>query len=380
MSRTHSPIWRPVQLVAAVVTVLGLAVVPGTAAGASPPDRQLREALDRVVAAGAPGAILLVRHGPHTIRLASGLADLTEQRRMRVGDRFRAASQMKSVTATVVLQLVQEGRIGLDDQVDTLLPGVIPHGYGTGVTVRHLLLHNSGLFDFGDDPRVLAPYLGGNLGHVWTPQQLLDLAFEHPPLFPPGTRFSYSDTGYFLLAYVVEAVTGRAFGDELRRRILRPLGLRDTDLPTVAGITGRHAHGYVTFGEPPGDFDVTYLYPFSWAAGGLTTTVDESARFFRALFSGRLLGPALMRELKTTIEVDDSDLPSRSGLGVQRWTPCGVAWGHSGNAPGYLVYTWISPDTRHETVLMINEDPPSVGPAALAAYYDLLERAYCGRP
>jgi hypothetical protein len=64
---------------------------------------------------------------------------------------------------------------------------------------------------------------------------------------------------------------------------------------------------------------------------------------------------------------------------VQRWTPCRVAWGHSGNAPGYLVYTWISPDTRYETVLMINEDPRSVGAPALAAYYDLLNRAYCGR-
>jgi hypothetical protein len=81
--------------------------------------------------------------------------------------------------------------------------------------------------------------------------------------------------------------------------------------------------------------------------------------------------------MKKTIAVDDSDLPSRSGLGIKRWTPCGVAWGHSGNTPGYLVYTWISPDTRRETVLMINEDPRSVGAEALTAYYDLLARAFC---
>ncbi|MEV4177666.1 serine hydrolase domain-containing protein [Nonomuraea sp. NPDC049709] len=371
-----------VLLLVAVSLVLAGAFPAEGASGSSPPgrnDRQLQAALDRVVAAGAPGAILLDRHDGRTTRMTSGLADMATGRRMRAGDRFRAASQMKSFTAAVVLQLVQEGRLGLDDAVDGLLPGVIPHGYGAGVTVRHLLANSSGLFDFGDDPRVLEPYFAGDLGHVWTPRQLLDIAFEHAPLFPPGARYSYSDTGYFLAAYVVEAVTGNSFDHELRRRIINPLGLRDTSLPTVAGIAGRHAHGYIVMGEPPADLDITYLYPFAWAAGGLTTTVDDSATFFRALFDGRLLSPALMAEMKTTIEVDDSDLPSRSGLGVQRWTPCGVAWGHSGNSPGYLIYTWISPDTRHETVLMINEDPQSLEAAAATAYIDLLNRAYCSR-
>jgi D-alanyl-D-alanine carboxypeptidase len=371
-----------VRLLLLGATALAVTISAG-AANAAPStsrgDHALQAALDRLVAAGAPGAILYDRHGGHTVRLVSGVADLADGRPMRVTDRFRAASQMKSFTATLVLQLVQEGRLGLDDMVDDLLPGVIPHGYGAGVTVRHLLLHSSGLFDFGDDPRVLAPYFAGDLGHVWTPQALLDLAFEHEPLFAPGTRFSYSDTGYFLAAYVVEAVTGHTFDRELRNRILRPLGLRDTSLPTVPEIAGQHAHGYIVFGDPPADLDVTGLYPFSWAAGGITTTVDDSARFYRALLGGRLLSAALMRELKKTIEVTDADLPSRSGLGVQRWTPCGVAWGHSGNAPGYLVYTWISPDTRHETVLMINEDPLSLEPAAATAFFELLDHAYCSR-
>jgi D-alanyl-D-alanine carboxypeptidase len=375
---------RTRTLMVAAATALAV-TLPTSAAAAANPRGDLQVALDAIVAAGAPGAILLDRHNGHTTRLASGLADVVAGRPMRVTDRFRAASQMKSFTATIVMQLAQERRLGLDDAVDEWLPGVIPHGYGAGVTVRHLLLHNSGLFDFGDDPRVLAPYFAGNLGHVWTPQQLLDIAFEHEPLFAPGTRFSYSDTGYFLAAYVVEAVTGNSFDHELRSRILRPLGLRDTSLPRVATIAGRHAHGYMVFGDPPVDTDLTNLYPFSWAAGGLTSTVDDSARFYRALFGGRLLAPAMMREMEKTIEVTDSDLPSRSGLGVQRWIRCGdggdrrIAWGHSGNSPGYLVYTWISADTRHETVLMINEDPRTVGPAALAAYYDLLDRAYCGR-
>jgi D-alanyl-D-alanine carboxypeptidase len=368
------------KIVAMSLTLAVALPASPASAGSERGDRELQAALDGLVAAGAPGAMLLDRHGRHTVRLSSGLADQAEGRPMRVTDRFRAGSQMKSFTAAIVLQLVQEGRLGLDDAVDELLPGVIPHGYGAGVTVRHLLQHNSGLFNFGDDPRVFEPAMSGDLGYAWTPRQLLDIAFEHEPLFPPGTRFYYSDTSYVLAAYVVEAVTGRSFDHELRARIIRPLGLRDTSLPTTATIAGRHAHGYVLFGDPPVDFDITYLYPFSWAGGGLTSTVDDSATFFRALLDGRLLSPALMRELKTTIEVTDSDLPSRSGLGIYRWpTACGTAWGKSGNAPGYLVYTWISPDTRHETVLMINDDPRSMGGPGMAVYNEVLARSFCRR-
>jgi D-alanyl-D-alanine carboxypeptidase len=374
--RTHRA--RAVAAFSVLLAVVApVAASPASASGRG--DRGLQAALDDLVAAGAPGAVLYDRHGNHTIRLAGGYADVAEGRRMRVGDRFRAGSQMKSFTAAIVLQLVDEGRLGLDDAVDDLLPGVIPHGYGAGVTVRHLLQHSSGLFNFDNDPRVLAPYFAGDMTHVWTPQQLLDMAFEHEPVFPPGTAFQYSDTAYLLAAYVVEAVTGNTFDHELRHRLLRPLGLRGTSLPTVSAITGRHAHGYIMFGDPPVSTDITGIHPFSWAGGGIVSTVEDTSRFFRALMGGKLLSPALMREMMKTIEATDSDLPSGSGLGVYRWTPCGVAWGKSGNTPGYLVYTWISPDARHETTLMINEDPRSVGGPALDAYIDLLNRSFCDR-
>jgi D-alanyl-D-alanine carboxypeptidase len=361
----------PMTLLVVLATMLAV-TLPTAAVAARPTDWHAE--LDHVVAAGAPGAILLRRDGGHTTVLASGLADVAARRPMAVDDRFRAASQMKSFTAAVVLQLAQENRLHLDDPVESLLPGVVPNG--AHITVRQLLAHNSGLYDFNNDPQVLAPYLAGDLGHVWTPRELLAIAFSHPPLFAPGTRFAYSDTGYFVAGLIVEKLTGHRLADEVRDRILVPLGLRDTSLPSTPKIAGPHAHGYYVLGAPP-PTDITGLYPYAWAAGGLVTTAADSARFYRALLGGELLSPAMVREMQQTIPVDDSDLPSRSGLGVQRFTPCGVAWGHSGNYPGYLVYTFVSPDTARETVLMVNEDPKSLPKAALAGYYDLLVRAHC---
>ena len=259
--------------VLAAATALAVAV-PAAAAASAPQEHPLQSALD-LVAAGAPGAVLIDRHDGRTVRLASGYADIVEQRKMRVADRFRAASQMKSFTATIVLQLVEEKRLRLDDPVDRLIPGVIPHGYGNGVTVRHLLQNNSGLFDFNSDPRVLAPYLAGDLGHVWTPQQLLDIAFEHAPLFAPGATFNYSDTNFFLAAYVVEEVTGHSFDRELRSRILQPAapaGHRPAHHDRDLGL----ARPRLLLRRRP--IDLTYMYPWAWAAGGLNTNAATRRR------------------------------------------------------------------------------------------------------
>ena len=115
--------------------------------------------------------VVLVRDGSQTVRLARGSARLEPQRRMRVSDRFRIASLTKTYTATVVVQLAGEGKLALDDPVERWLPGVVPNG--AAITLRMLLNHHSGLFDYFNDPQTTAPYLAGDFGHVWTPQQLV---------------------------------------------------------------------------------------------------------------------------------------------------------------------------------------------------------------
>ena len=142
------------------------------------------EGLDGLVASGIPGAILIVRNGNHTVRLTSGLGDIAHKTPMSARDHFKIASLTKTYVATVVLQLVGEGKLNLSDSVEQWLPGLVPNG--KNITLRQLLNHVSGIADFESDPRYLKPYLSGNLGYYWAPRQLVKMAVSHKPLFPPG--------------------------------------------------------------------------------------------------------------------------------------------------------------------------------------------------
>jgi D-alanyl-D-alanine carboxypeptidase len=198
-------------------------------------------------------------------------------------------------------------------------------------------------------------------------------------LFAPGQRYSYSNTNYMIVGLIIEKVTRRPLGDELSDRIFRPLGLRGTSFPTTARIVGPHAHGYYVLGQPPAA-DVTGLTPFPWAAGAIVSPAADVATFYRALLSGRLLPPRLLREMEMTIpEGSQVDIAGqRAGLGLQRFpTVCGVAWGHNGTFPGHVVYAFSSRNGRRQAVLMLNEDASSLPKRVAPLLFRLLSRAYC---
>ena len=226
--------------------------------------RAWEQSLSQLVAAGAPGATLLVRRGDRTTLLARGFADTATKKRMRPGDSFRIGSLTKTYVATVLLQLAEEGRLSLDDPVTRFLPGLVPGG--DKITIRQLLNQTSGLFDYEKDPRVLAPYLAGNLAYRWAPRKLVRIAVSHRPLFTPGTRWSYSNTNYILAGLIVEAATGATLGQVLDRRLFRPLRLRHTAFQTSPRMPVPDAHGYYVFDKPPAT-DITGLTPYPWAAG-----------------------------------------------------------------------------------------------------------------
>ena len=247
----------------AKVTLLGLALcllAGGSSATASqsaaPPETfHLRAALDALVAAGVPGALVLVRDGDRTIRLAAGYGNLAERTPIRATDRFRIGSETKTFVATVVLQLVGERKLSLADTVEHWLPRLVPGG--ETITIRQLLSHTSGLFDYAED-KVFERQLDNPM-KVWTPRQLVAIATAHAPLFTPGARWSYSNTDYILLGLIVAKATGNPLGRELRQRIFTPLRLRATSFdtkPRIAGVFGRRptiptGAGPLSFIEPP---------------------------------------------------------------------------------------------------------------------------------
>ncbi len=331
------------RLVAALALAAAALAVPASAADR---ETKLEQALDGVVAAGVPGAVLLVRDGDRTIRLASGYGNVNSRTKMRTADRFRVGSITKTFVATVVLQLVNERKLALRHTVERELPGVVPNG--KRITLRQLLGHTSGLFDYGGDQKFVAAAFRDPL-RVWTPREIVAIATAHKPRFAPGVRWSYSDTNYYVLGLIVEAVTGHSLAQELRQRILLPLHLRATSLDSAPRIAGRHAHGY--FLAPL--VDVTVGSPsVQWAAGALVSNVDDIARFYRALLAGRLLPPPLLHAMETVA----TPAPGFSyGLGLEkRRNGCGAIWGHDGGSPGYVATALNSKDGRRQVVVLVN--------------------------
>ncbi len=294
----------------------------------------------------------------------AGLARVTPRLRLRIVDRYRIASVTKTFVATLVLQLVEEGRLGLDDTVERRLPGFVPNG--AGITMRELLNHTSGLFDYDSDEEWQAARFA-RPGRVWTPRELVGVATAHPPLFKPGSSWAYSNTNYVLLGLVVEAVTGRSLARQLGQRLFGRLSLRSTSFPTRTAIGGRFAHGYVVsrppIPRPPGMLvDVsTLLSPSGWGAGQIVSSAGDVAAFYAALLGGRLLQPAVLATMKTPVAGHDYAL----GLAVFH-TPCGRAFGHDGDFPGYRTVALSTPNGRRVAVVMVNIDRKISGPRLLA--------------
>ena len=320
----------------------------------------LQRIVRRLVAGGAPGALAFVRNPGGGDGVAAGYADLRTRTPMAATDGFRIASVTKTFVATVVLQLEAEHRLDIDDRVERWLPGIVPNG--SAITIRELLNHTSGLFDYSDDDAHTQAVIA-DPGRRWSPYELLSVAFAHPPLFRPGTSWFYSNTNYVVLGLVVEAVTGRPLGQELQARIIDPLRLHATSFDVDAAIHDPFAHGYI--GPHPGLpiaagtlLDITALLSpsFVWGAGNMASNAADVTRFFVALLRGQLLPPAQLAEMKT-----GSPANSNYGLGLRKaYTSCGVAYGHEGDFPGYRNVVWVTRDGRRAAAVMVNIDATHV--------------------
>ena len=368
-------------LVAVLVAGGGAAATAQPAAGGAPPG--LQPSLDKLVADGVPGAIVLERQGDQVWHATAGVRDLRTGDPIRATDRFRIGSNTKSFISTVILQFEAEHRLRLTDNVEHWLPGLVPNG--AAITIRELLNHTSGIAEYAD-----VPFVFQNRYKTVQPSELVQHAIAQPPVFSPGTGWSYSNTNYILLGMIIAKVDHLPEQNapvwEIYRRIIVPLGLTQTSFPiSDPGIAGPHPHGYII--DPPDDWhlpgttDTTTFNPsWAWTAGAIISTADDLARFHRALFTGRLLPPAQQHELLDTVP-EGPGVNAGYGLGVLRaHTPCGDAWGHEGDFPGYESTSLTSPDGTRQVVLLTNREADSVTDQILEDETNALITAFCGHP
>ncbi|MGW1844672.1 serine hydrolase domain-containing protein [Streptomyces sp. NPDC001966] len=324
------------------------------AAGQDRPE--LRAVLEEIVDSGITGITLRVHDERGEWAGSAGVSRLGEAAKPPVDGHVRIGSNTKTFTATLVLQLVAEGRIGLDTPVADRLP---EFGLDRRITVRMLLQHTSGIFNFTGEyyedgtmvPGIPATTAGkewvDNRFRTYPPAELVRLALSKPARFEPGTDWSYSNTNYVLARLLIEQVTGRPVAEEMQRLILGPLGLSGTAAPTTqTGIAEPHAHAYYRY-EDAGEertVDVTRLNP-SWISSGgdMISTSRDLHTFISALVGGRLLPAELLAEMCTARPTPAPGMGYGLGVFVQDIGSGGTVITHNGGAAGHAALMYSTP-------------------------------------
>lgn len=340
---------------------------------------------DLVEKGGLPGAAAKVRQGTGSWFAESGYADTSTGRERSPGDHFRGASITKTFVATVLLQLEAEGRLSLDDTVETWLPGLVRgNGYdGSTITLRQLLNHTSGIANYTDDPAFIHDAAGpGFPEHRYdthTPEELVATALKHPPQPDPEKAPQYSNTNFVIAGMVIEKATGRSYGQEITRRIIKPLKLSGTSFPgTAPQMPNPHPVGYSRLHQEDPDATIhdATEQNMTWlgAAGDVISTSGDLNRFQRALIKGQLLPSAQMEEMLDEVPAGGG---AGYGLGIEfAQLSCGVkVVGKSGRTNGSLSAMVGTPDGKHQLTFNINGDWLPDG----SLYVNVIEAEFCGK-
>lgn len=361
-------------LAPAVVAVTPPAAAAPSLPGAAQPRRQsLQGVLDDLVSAGAPGALAQVRSQGPPQSYSSGVADLLTRQRPRADMHIRIGSVTKTFVATVILQLVAEGRLRLTDTLGELLPGVVTDNDGSGITVRMLLNHTSGLYNYTEDPAFQRLFYRNPLLY-FTADDLVHIATSHPSYFAPGTSWHYSNTNYVLLGMIIDRVTAHSYAAEITTRIIRPLGLRNTSLPGHnPDMPPPYMSGYTRSPVPPRQIENRTRFDAYGADGEIISTTGELNLFMSALLAGRLLPQSLLRTMLAPTVVGGVSVPY--GLGVSIVTlPCGVTvYGHNGEVFGSQTTVRGTLGGRRTVAVNHNDDYVGSAPFYEAAY----ETVFC---
>lgn len=304
--------------------------------------------------------VAVVKEGEVVWTAGVGWADPPARRTVTVDDRYHVGSVSKLYTAAVVLRLAEEGRLSLDDPVSRFIPD-IPNG--EQITVRQLLSHTSGLPNYTENMAFNLQTVV--LGRMWSVDEVLDVIREQAPRSAPGAGHYYSNSNYVLLGRIAEVAAGRPFADVLSDELLRPLGLTNTFLAAGDERSLSTVRGYDVTVLGTGRLGIKLdmerfrapLETSAFAAGTVSASAADVARFTYSLFGGGLLAGGSLQSMLTFVEAPDEDVPAQTGygLGVRRLVIGGDEMvGHTGTFPGYSNVALYSPAHGHAIAVLSN--------------------------
>ena len=302
----------------------------------------------------------------------AGLSDIPNKLAMDGSYTFRIGSNTKTMTVTVLLQLVDEGKIAFNDKLSTYFP---EYPQSDKITIAMLMDMKSGIFNYSEDMDVFMNSMISNPTRVWQPQELIDLGFSHEFYFDPGTDWHYSNTNTFIIGQLIEKLTGNSLETEINNRIFQPLSLNNTGFLTSGlELPGIHGRGYETRDNIP-NVDVTEYYDLSWAwaAGSAYSTPRELQKYVERLVTGGYLSDSLQQKRLTENFYSRPDLwlgKISYGLGLMR---CGRSFfGHGGDLPGFSSIMYHSNEKDCTVILYFNTHDQLPSAFLLLRFMDIL--------
>lgn len=359
-----------------------------TATSAAPQASALKpidpKAFQAVVDAAAkklmvPGAMVLLRTPQGNFTAAVGTTELGAQTPPAAITHFRIASNTKTMTAALIVLLAQDGKLKFSDPVSAYVPDV-PNG--ENITVAQLLKMRSGLYGYTADP-ALAAAMDADPGKAWTPQEVLDIAFRHPPQFAPDASYEYSNTNYALLGLIAEKVGGRPLAEQFQERLFGPVGLTQTSLPAADDPYPAEMRDAAQAGTlQPIDY-TNQNSSYATAAGGAISTADDLAMWMQALVSGKVFNADYHQKWLTSVQPEDPGAPDGQkygyGISYQRFGPNAAMFYHGGELPGFNSFMGYDPDNDVALVIWTNLTlSPDGKTTAQAMLPTVLDEIYAG--
>ena len=300
---------------------------------------------------------------------AAGLSHIYNLTTMDTSHLFEMASVTKMYTAAMIFQLYEEGLLSLDDTVGQYLPPMnfIP----PGTTIRNMLKHRSGLYNYTNNSSIANEWFF-HPDSIWPHLQMINTFVNSPPLFPQGSSFAYSNTNFFLLGMIIEAITGNTFASELKTRIMIPHGLSELYFPPEDSIPATKTPGWTSFTTSGVyDTDASAILndcstSMAFAAGALVAKPADACKFTKLLWTGNIISDSSLTIMKQCTNVNMGANCNGYGYGAMRYSFNGKTYyGHAGDISGFTELTFYGTTDSVGLIISINRNSAPRGPIAI---------------